>query len=163
MKHAQGRPGPPNNEKLASIPPGQAPLCGRVPQRWGRSLFLAALAASALYADELHLRDGTVILGAYAGGSEKEVYFQHTPAGSEMYPLLMVESLKFNSTPSLYPGASPAGPAQPLVNPARSVFRPAGVFQPSGVVREDWRARLKWMFALFLPPQLTAQLTHPAH
>ncbi len=30
---AQGRPGPPNDQEPAKLPPGQAPLCGRIPQK----------------------------------------------------------------------------------------------------------------------------------
>ena len=125
--------------------------------KWGRSLFLFAFAASMLCADELHLRDGTVILGAYVGGTQKEVYFQHTPAGSDMYPLFMVESVKFNTVPSLTPGAWLPAPRQtPHVEPAVLRQQPASM-------REQLNARLKWIFALLFPPQLAAQFPHPAN
>src|SRR5580700_9409515 len=66
----------------------------------------ALLCASAAKADELHLRDGAVIIGTYVGGTQKEVYFQHTPAGSDMYPVFMVESVQFNPTPAFAPAAA---------------------------------------------------------
>jgi hypothetical protein len=120
--------------------------------KWGRLLFLLAACAAAVQADELRLRDGTVILGSYVGGTQKEVYFQHTPAGSDMYPLFMVESLKFNSAPTLTPSAASHGP---IGNPV-AARRPAGS-------AEVWAARIRWMFALLLPPALAAQFAHPAY
>src|ERR1700693_1549344 len=76
-------------------------------------LLSTVIAADA--ADELHMRDGTVILGSYIGGTQKEVYFQRPAAGTDMYPLFMVESVKFNATPILTPGAqtAPAPSAAP--------------------------------------------------
>lgn len=124
---------------------------------WGRSLLLLLCAASAMAADELHLRDGSVIVGVYVGGTQKEVYFQHTPAGSDMYPLFMVESVKFNSAPSLMPGAFERAP-----RPGRSLQAEANPQPRPEMVRQEWASRLKWIVALFLPPQLTAQLSHPA-
>jgi len=119
--------------------------------KWGRFLFLLAACAAVAQADELRLRDGTVILGSYVGGTQKEVYFQHTPAGSDMYPLFMVESLKFNSTPTLTPSAAFHAPSgSPVAN------RPASS-------TEVWAARIRWMFALLLPPALATQFAYPAH
>jgi hypothetical protein len=120
--------------------------------KWGRFLFLLAACAAAAQADELRLRDGTVILGSYVGGTQKEVYFQHTPAGSDMYPLFVVESLKFNSTPTLTPSATfraPNGGTPVAKRPASSTAA--------------WAARIRWMFALLLPPALAAQFAYPAH
>jgi hypothetical protein len=120
--------------------------------KWGRFLFLLAACAAVAQADELRLRDGTVILGTYVGGTQKEVYFQHTPAGSDMYPLFMVESLKFNPTPTLTPGAALHAPGGNLI-----ATRPIASFT------EVWATRLKWVLALLLPPTLAAQFAHPAH
>jgi hypothetical protein len=117
----------------------------------GQLLFLLAACAAMAQADELRLRDGTVILGTYVGGTQKEVYFQHTPAGSDMYPLFMVESLKFNPSPTLTPGAALHAPGG---NPIAK--RPAGF-------TEVWETRLKWVLALLLPPTLAAQSARPAH
>lgn len=135
--------------------------------KWGRCVFLLAAAAAALQADELHLRDGTVIVGAYVGGTPKAIYFQHTAAGSDMYPVFLVESVKFNSAPSLTPGAAWHGAPMPSPPDNRAAaarlagFRgPArGAASPAPV---NLAARIKWMFALFLPPPLTVQLAHPA-
>jgi len=103
----------------------------------------ALLCAGAAKADELHLRDGTVIIGAYVGGTQKEIYFQHTPAGSDMYPVFMVESVKFNPAPGLQPNASAPGPGRGFT--------------------DVWAGRLKWMFALFFPPAPAAQLACSTH
>jgi hypothetical protein len=129
--------------------------------RWGRSVFLlaATVTAMAANADELHLRDGTVIVGAYVGGTQKEIYFQHTAAGSDMYPLFMVESVKFNAMPTLAPGTS-------LKSTPKSMPRPAmlqDAAAPGSAAPINLAARIKLEFALFLPPPLTVQLAHPAH
>jgi hypothetical protein len=115
--------------------------------KWPRILCLLAIAGMSARADELHLKDGSVIVGTYVGGTQKEVYFQHTAAGSDMYPLFMVDSVRFNSVPSLAPGAS--------VRPAPPVNAPA---HPDSLV-----ARVKLAFALLFPPTLTALSTPPAH
>jgi hypothetical protein len=119
--------------------------------KWGRSVFLLAAVAMVAQADELHLRDGTVIAGAYVGGTQKEIYFQHTPAGSDMYPVFMVESVKFNPAPGILPGASLKNPRKKPQATSASLF--AGTLA----------ARIRWMFALFLPPSLAAQPAYPAH
>jgi hypothetical protein len=124
---------------------------------WTCILCLAALAASAVSADELHLRDGTVIVGSYIGGSQKEVWFQRTPAGAEVFPLFTVESLRFNSVPNLAPGAARSLP--PAANPQARGFDGWAVEKWADI----WTNRVKWAFALFFPPPLTAQLAHPAH
>jgi hypothetical protein len=103
----------------------------------------ALLCASAASADELHLRDGTIIVGAYVGGTQKEVYFQRTPAGSDMYPVFMVESVKFNPAPGLPPGASAPRPGRSFT--------------------EVWTGQLKWVFAIFFPPAPAAQLARSTH
>jgi hypothetical protein len=123
--------------------------------KWGPVLFLLTIAASAVEADELRLRDGTVIVGTYVGGTQKEVYFQHTPAGSDMYPLFMVESLKFNPAPGLAPVPNASVPAPSMNLGAR---QPATSPDTWG-----WAARLKWVFAIFLPSALAIQLSRPAH
>jgi len=123
---------------------------------WTRILCLAALAAAATQADELHLRDGTMMVGNYIGGSQKEVWFQRTPAGAEVFPLFLVESVKFNTVPNVVPGS--ASNAPPVTNPHASL----GASRLSAWA-DAWAGRVKWAFALFLPPPLTAQLTHPAH
>jgi hypothetical protein len=74
--------------------------------KWKQRLFLLAACAAVAQADELRLLDGTVILGTYVGGTQQEVYFQHTPAVSNMYPLCMVESLRFNPTPTFAPNGA---------------------------------------------------------
>lgn len=125
--------------------------------KWGRSLLLVVFAVSAFAADELHMRDGSVIVGVYVGGDQKQVYFQHTPAGSDMYPLFMVESVKFNSNPSLMPGAF-EGKSLSKAAPSQKTAATAPALQ-----RQDWASRLKWMFALLLPPQPAALLANPAH
>lgn len=132
--------------------------------RWGRTLFLFALGAAALPADELHLRDGTVIVGAYAGGSQKEVYFQRTLVGTEIYPLIMVESVKFSSMASVPPGASlqnskPA-PVENPVAPAGSLV--ARLTAPAATLKAP-AATLKWLLALFLPPSPAAHLASTSH
>lgn len=119
--------------------------------KWGRILFLVAATAVIVPADELHLRDGTVILGAYVGGTQKEIYFQHTPAGSDMFPLFLVESLKFNSGPGVPPELAPGA----------SSLHPGA--NPSARLTDFWPARVKWMLALLFPPPLAAQPSHPAH
>jgi hypothetical protein len=115
--------------------------------KWLRVLCLLAVAAAAR-ADELHLRDGTVIVGAYIGGTQKAIYFQRTPGGTDIFPLFMVESVSFNSVPRFAPGASspPSPPKRTL--PVRFTAALA--------------AQVKWAFALFFPPPPAAQLTHPA-
>jgi hypothetical protein len=131
--------------------------------KWGRFLFLLAACAIVAQADELRLRDGTVILGAYVGGTQKEVYFQHTPAGSDMYPLFMVESLKFNTTPTLTPGAMlhDSGRGSKQAAPQGVAQKPAGGVRTGDT--QTWTARIRWMFALFLSPASTAQFAHPAY
>lgn len=126
--------------------------------KWERCVFLLAAVAMVAQADELHLRDGTVIVGAYAGGTQKEIYFQHTPAGSDMYPLFLVESVKFNSIPSLTPGASLNNPPSKSAPGTLPKTAPASYTAASSLA-----AKIKWLFALFLPPPLTAQLANPAH
>jgi len=115
--------------------------------KWTRILCLVALMAPSVPADELHLRDGTVIVGSYIGGSQKEIWFQRMPAAADVFPLFMVESLKFNSAPTLAPGTA-AGSAAAANLQARL---------------NSWTGRVEWAFALFFPPPLTAQLAHPAH
>lgn len=105
----------------------------------------ALLCTSAANADELHLRDGTVIIGAYVGGTQKEIYFQHTPAGSDLYPVFMVEAVKFNPVPTFAPSA-----ALEDHGTKSNATRPASV-------TETWGARLKWIFTLLLRPQAAAQ------
>jgi len=100
---------------------------------------LATAALSAAAADELHMRDGSVIVGAYVGGTDKAVYFQHTAAGADMYPLFMVESVKFNATPAINPGTSLNGSSK--VPPAGGPFRLANVVA----------ARMQSVAALLLP------------
>jgi hypothetical protein len=124
--------------------------------KWTRVLCLAALMTPVVSADELHLRDGTVIEGSYIGGSQKEIWFQRTPAAPEVFPLFLVESLKFSSGPTLAPGTSASG-AAPVPNAqARGNDARAG----GNMV---WVGPVKWAFALFLPPSLTALLARPAH
>jgi hypothetical protein len=119
--------------------------------KWTRVLCLAALVAPIVPADELHLRDGTVIVGSYIGGSQKEVWFQR-PAGAEVFPLFMVDSVKFNSVPSITPGAATAAPF--------AANRRADLLKAWA---DTWTGRVKWAFALFFSPPSTAQLAHPAH
>jgi hypothetical protein len=52
-------------------------------------------AVSLAQADSLRLRDGTIIIGNYVGGTQTEVWFQRSPAGAEPFPLFAVESLRF--------------------------------------------------------------------
>lgn len=106
---------------------------------------LAAAALSATAADELHMRDGSVIVGAYVGGTDKAVYFQHTPAGADMYPLFMVESVKFNATPAINPGASLNGSIK--VTPANGASE----------FTKAMAARIQWVAALLLPARFAAQ------
>jgi hypothetical protein len=113
---------------------------------WVRILCLVVFVGAVVHADELHLRDGTVIVGSYIGGTQKEVYFQRTPAGTDMFPLFMVESLKFNTVPTLTPGASSQSP---------KTNHPASFAQ-------SLTSQLKWAFAILFPPTVTAQLAHPA-
>lgn len=124
--------------------------------KWGRCLFLLlTVSVATRAADELHLRDGTVIVGTYVGGTQKEIYFQHTPAGSDMYPLLMVESVKFNATPGLVPGASLQGsPASPPSHPAAA---------PSAAAPDNMAARIRWVFALLFPPSPAPKLASASH
>ena len=116
--------------------------------RWLCVLLFSMCAANLAFADELHMRDGTVIVGTYVGGTQKEVYFQHSPAGADMYPLFMVESVKFNSVPSFPPGPS----AKTTPNTA-----------PSPRLTEVLATRLKWAFALLFPPASAAELANSAH
>lgn len=118
------------------------------------ALLAGAMAAHA--ADELHMRDGTVIVGSYVGGTQKEVYFQRTAAGTDMYSLFMVESVKFNCTPALEPGVNNSLRA-PSVKPPVQFTRPPIQFA------QAWASQLKWALALLFPPPLAAQLSHPAH
>lgn len=134
--------------------------------KWGRGLFLLAAAMVAAQADELHLRDGTVIIGAYVGGTTKEIYFQHTPAGSDMYPVFLVESVKFNPAPSLTPGAalkSPSHSTAPGPVAVRPALSTAAAYRAASAAPMNLAARIKWVFALFLPPPLAAQSAYPAH
>jgi hypothetical protein len=71
-----------------------------------RAIAALAVFASLAHADTLRLRDGSVIIGNYVGGSQTEIWFQRSPAGAEAFPLFAVESLRFgnligSSTPSL--------------------------------------------------------------
>ena len=108
-----------------------------------RSLLVASLlvtaALSAMAADELHMRDGAVIVGTYVGGTDKAVYFQRTAAGADMYPLFMVESVKFNATPAINPGASLNGSNK--VPPVNGPFR----------LTNEVAGRMRSVVALFLP------------
>ncbi len=106
---------------------------------------LAAVALSATAADELHMRDGSVIVGTYVGGTDKAVYFQHAPVGADMYPLFMVESVKFNATPAITPGASLNGSTK--APPANGSFGFAKTIA----------ARIQWAAALLLPARFAAQ------
>jgi hypothetical protein len=130
--------------------------------QWTRILYGATMAAALAAGDELHLRDGTVLIGNYVGGGQKEVWFQRTPAGPEIFPLYEVESLKFNTVPSVFPssarGAKPDSSSRPL-NTTLSTTRSTAPAQ----VADTWNTRIEWAFALFFPPPLTAQLAHPAH
>lgn len=118
--------------------------------RWVGVWLILTVASSLGFADELHMRDGTVIVGTYVGGTEKEVYFQRTPAGADMYPVFMVESVKFSgaSAPNLTPGPTAKRSTQP---------------QPAPRLTEVVSQKLKWALALLFPPAFTAQLAHPAH
>jgi hypothetical protein len=71
------------------------------------AVLLGFLAASA-QADTLRLRDGTVIMGTYVGGTTTEIWFQRSPAGAEPFPLFAVESLRFGN---LIGSAAPRVPA----------------------------------------------------
>jgi hypothetical protein len=122
--------------------------------KWIRILYLAAIAATFAQADELHLRDGTVIVGNYVGGGQKDVWFQRTPAGPEIFPLYEVESLKFNTIPSVFPGSAKGAVPDASLHPQSTML---------AHVADTWKSRLEWAFALFLPPPLTAQLAHPPH
>jgi hypothetical protein len=124
--------------------------------KWTRVLCLAAVMTPAVSADELHLRDGTVIVGSYVGGSQKEIWFQKAPSAPEVYPLFLVESLKFNFIPALAPDTAATAPAPGAHAPAH-----ASAVQSGGNV--VWVGPVKWGFALFLPPPLTALLAYPAH
>jgi hypothetical protein len=134
--------------------------------QWTRILYVAAMAASFAAGDELHLRDGTVLIGNYVGGGQKEVWFQRTPAGPELFPLYEVESLKFNTVPSIFPssqrGAKPDSSSHPL-NTAGNTTRSTTRSTTPAQVADTWKSRIEWAFALFFPPSLTAQLAHPAH
>src|SRR5580658_8900185 len=109
--------------------------------KWTRVLCLAAMAAAFAEADELHLRDGTVIVGNYVGGGQKDVWFQRTPAGPEIFPLYEVESLKFNTVPSVFPssarGVLPDSSSHPLGTP-RSTTPPR--------IADMWKSRIEWAF-----------------
>src|SRR5579884_3740112 len=115
------------------------------------------LGAGLAQADELHLRDGTIVIGTYVGGSQKEVYFQRTPAGADMYPLFMIESVKFNAVPQTVPNIVPGTSMAPGASLNNSP-KPA-----PARVRDLVAARLQWAFALLFPPSLTADLAHSAH
>jgi hypothetical protein len=123
-------------------------------------LCLAALAAAAAQADELHLRDGTMMVGNYIGGSQKEVWFQRTPAGAEVFPLFLVESVKFNTVPNVVPGSASNVP--PVASPRPTPHASLGASRLSAWA-DAWASRVKWAFAIFLPPSVTAQLAYPAH
>ena len=73
-----------------------------------RVLMLFVLTLAAARADVLRLRDGSVLVGNYVGGTQTEVWFQRSPAGAEAFPLFAVESLKFGGVlgfaPSYQPG-----------------------------------------------------------
>jgi hypothetical protein len=127
--------------------------------QWTRILFVAAMGAALAAGDELHLRDGTVIVGNYVGGGQKDVWFQRTPAGPEIFPLYEVESLKFNTVPSVFPSSSRGTAPDPSYHSLNTT--PAHLADRH--MADSWTARLKWAFALFFPPPLTAQLAHPAH
>ena len=116
--------------------------------RWLCVVLFSACAMNFAYADELRMRDGTVIVGTYVGGTQKEVYFQHSAAGTDMYPLFMVESVKFNPAPNFVPGPSAKTSPQTAPSPRLS---------------QILAARLKWAFALLLPPTSAAELAHSAH
>ncbi|MGH8101280.1 MAG: hypothetical protein ACREIW_08275, partial [Chthoniobacterales bacterium] len=48
-------------------------------------------------ADSLRLRDGTIIIGNYVGGTQTEIWFQRSPAGAEAFPLFAIESVRFGN------------------------------------------------------------------
>ena len=62
-----------------------------------RIAVLLCFLASFVHADTLRLRDGTVILGNYVGGSQTEIWFPRGPAGAGAFPLFIVESLRFGN------------------------------------------------------------------
>ena len=77
-----------------------------------RVLMLFVLALAAARADVLRLRDGTVLVGNYVGGTQTEVWFQRSPAGAEAFPLFAVESLKFGGVLGFAPGSYQPGNAR---------------------------------------------------
>ena len=98
-------------------------------------LYLILLAPAAANADELRLRDGVTISGNYLGGTQKEMWFQRSTGGTEMIPLFLVESLKFDGVLGPIPSAKhrPAE-AKPQVQPANTLL-----------------SQVKWAFALLFP------------
>src|SRR5690349_5314744 len=62
-----------------------------------RAVIAAGFLAPLAHADTLRLRDGTVMVGTYVGGTQTEIWFQRNPSGAEAFPLYVVESVRFGN------------------------------------------------------------------
>lgn len=67
-----------------------------------KSIVLLTLPLAA-HGDVLRLRDGRTIAGYYAGGTDKELWFQSNAVSAESYPTLLVESLQFGPASGTIP------------------------------------------------------------
>jgi hypothetical protein len=84
-----------------------------------RAAALLSVLAFFAKADTLRLRDGTVIVGSYVGGSQTEIYFQRSPAGAEAFPLFAVESLRFGN---LIGSSAPSLPTPSVLKATKAKF-----------------------------------------
>src|SRR5437588_7665049 len=89
--------------------------------RYAILLLSACLAASAAMADTLELKNGSVIKGQYAGGTESQISFR-VGSSIQQYAIADVLTLKFDSftppapaasRPELLPRANQNPPASP--------------------------------------------------
>jgi hypothetical protein len=92
-----------------------------------RAATLLSVLASFAHADTLRLRDGTVIVGSYVGGSQTEIWFQRSPAGAEAFPLFAVEGLRFGT---LMGSTAPALPAPSVLKATKARFTVAKLHRP---------------------------------
>jgi hypothetical protein len=101
---------------------------------WGL-LIILCLAASAAWADSLHLKNGSVIKGKFVGGTEDQITFQ-VGSSVQQYNISDIVSIRFDSgapapeTPAANSFSDQPGTA-PAVAPA-AVTPPAYVTIPAG-------------------------------
>ena len=124
-----------------------------------RAIAALAVFASVAHADTLRLRDGTVIIGNYVGGSQTEIWFQRSPAGAEAFPLFAVESLRFgnllgSSTPSL-PAPSALKSTKVRYTVAKFIRRPLPQTSNDGPPPEQRTTTLAALFSRSISVRLS--------